>query len=240
MAPPTSNATVFIDIDCLPDLTQFKKTLQEGCLNETRKSTRQAAYRPGNDVICYMISLNVECGWLASEDTTEEQRTKFLHGDPWRSQFPMRDYAFIMQEISAALGLAISPPAGPPTPPLPHNKLPLSVLAPSRYLSPLADENAKADNARLLHMTNDVAIAGLTTPRFIARAAFRSLPNMEAGAIAGQQAPIAPERAFQRTTCASTTCTTWRTRMGPTWEVGGYISWAGFRERFVLSLMSLS
>ncbi|KAH6675357.1 hypothetical protein F5X68DRAFT_235507 [Plectosphaerella plurivora] len=111
----------------------------------------------------------------ALQDTTDEERTKALRQDPRHSQFPMGDYAFIMQELSAALGLTISPPPEPHTPPLPHNDLPMNILSPSRYLSPMADDAAKADNATLLKMTNDVAIAGLTTPRFVAHAVFRSL-----------------------------------------------------------------
>lgn len=111
----------------------------------------------------------------ALADETDEQRTKSLRRDPRRSQFPMGDYAFIMQELSAALDLPISPPPEPVTPPLPHNNLPMNVLTPSRYLSPHADHRAKTENAKLLKMTNDVAIAGLTSSRFVAHGVFRSL-----------------------------------------------------------------
>ncbi|KAM0326304.1 hypothetical protein ACHAQA_006902 [Verticillium albo-atrum] len=104
-----------------------------------------------------------------------EKRILHLRDDPRCSQFPMGDYAFIMQEMSAALDIPMSSPVQPPTPTLPHNNLPMDILTPSRYVSPLADDQARAENAKALQYTNEVATAGLTSSRFVAHAVFRSL-----------------------------------------------------------------
>ncbi|KAM0496595.1 hypothetical protein D7B24_000589 [Verticillium nonalfalfae] len=104
-----------------------------------------------------------------------EKRILALREDSRCSQFPFGDYAFIMQEMAAALDMTISPPVEPPTPTLPHNSLPMDILTSSRYLSPLADAQAKAENAKVLQYSNDVATAALTSSRFVAHAVFRSL-----------------------------------------------------------------
>ncbi|GJC99054.1 pyridine nucleotide-disulfide [Colletotrichum higginsianum] len=108
-------------------------------------------------------------------DDASDWRTVSLRDDPRASQFPMGDYAYLMQEFSSALGLPISPPLEPPTPLLPHNNKPMDILTPARYLSPLADEAARAEAAKSLQQTHTTAIAGLTASCFVPRAVFRSL-----------------------------------------------------------------
>ncbi|KAF6841056.1 pyridine nucleotide-disulfide oxidoreductase [Colletotrichum musicola] len=98
-----------------------------------------------------------------------------LRSDPRASQFPMGDYAYLMQEFSSALGVPISPSPVPPTPPLPHNSLPMDILTPARYISPGADNSARSEAEKSLAQTHAVALAGLTSPRLVARAVFRSL-----------------------------------------------------------------
>ncbi|EEY16267.1 conserved hypothetical protein [Verticillium alfalfae VaMs.102] len=49
-------------------------------------------------------------------------------------------------------------------------RLPMDILTSSRYLSPLADAQAKAENAKVLQYSNDVATAALTSSRFVAHA----------------------------------------------------------------------
>lgn len=108
-------------------------------------------------------------------DDASDRRTVSLRDDPRASQFPMGDYAYLMQEFASALGIPISPFPGPPMPALPHNGRPMDILTPARYLSPLADDAAREEAAKSLAVTRDTAVAGLTTPRFAAKAVFRSL-----------------------------------------------------------------
>jgi hypothetical protein len=103
------------------------------------------------------------------------QRTLDLRDDPRLSQFPMGDYSFIMQEFSEALSIPRVDPSLSGIPMLPHNSLPLDMLTPARYPSPTDDSSAKADAEKLRQDTVQVSIDGLTTPRFVPRAVFRSL-----------------------------------------------------------------
>lgn len=109
---------------------------------------------------------------LDSDDSIP--RTLGLRKDPRASQFPMGDYPWLMQELSAALGMSISPPAGE-TPPLPHNGKGLSVLTPARYPSKRLTEAQRAEVSSALQQTYNTAMAGLTKGKFVAKAVFRSL-----------------------------------------------------------------
>lgn len=103
------------------------------------------------------------------------QRTLDLRDDPRCSQFPMGDYPFLMQEIAEALGISIEEPLTEGLPNLSHNGQPLNVLTPSRYPDSVESREAKTDTTKLREDTRSVALAGLTSPRFVARAVFRSL-----------------------------------------------------------------
>ncbi|CAM1511777.1 Fc.00g092900.m01.CDS01 [Cosmosporella sp. VM-42] len=107
------------------------------------------------------------------------QRTLDLRDDPRVSQFPMGDYVYLMNEFSTALARSIWPGLEP-TPKLPHNKLPLDMLTPARYepswnSMPGLDLFAYESAGRSRLDTQKVAMDGLTTSRFVARAVFRSL-----------------------------------------------------------------
>lgn len=100
------------------------------------------------------------------------QRTLDLRVDPRCSQFPMGDYPFLMQDMAEALGMSIKEPLTEGLPNLSRNGQPLNMLTPARY----PDSNEAGDDSqRLREETRSVALAGLTTPRFVARAVFRSL-----------------------------------------------------------------
>ncbi|KAI0021653.1 FAD/NAD(P)-binding domain-containing protein [Xylariomycetidae sp. FL0641] len=101
-------------------------------------------------------------------------RTLALRADPRCSQFPMGDYAFLMQEFAAALDIPISPPLSPPTPPA-ANGLPMDVLTPSRYLPPRATAAQRAHAEANRALTHATATAGLDEGKFVAGAVFRSL-----------------------------------------------------------------
>lgn len=97
-----------------------------------------------------------------------------LRGDVRSSQFPMGDYAFLMQEFAAALGIEISGPVGE-TPPLPHNGKSMDILTPARYVLGDATAAMRAEASTSLHQTHETALSGLTRGKYVARAVFRSL-----------------------------------------------------------------
>lgn len=103
------------------------------------------------------------------------QRTLDLRDDPRLSQFPMGDYPFLVQEMAEALGLPIEAPVIQGLPSLSHNQQPLNMLTPSRYTDSRDDDQAKEEARRSREDTHKTALAGLTTPKFVARAVFRSL-----------------------------------------------------------------
>lgn len=108
---------------------------------------------------------------LTNDDSI--QRTLALRDDPRCSQFPMGDYAFLMQEFAAALGLQISQPIGT-TPRLAKGR-PMDILTPARYISLGASEAQREQAVQSLKCAHSTAVAGLTGRAFIAAAVFRSL-----------------------------------------------------------------
>lgn len=103
------------------------------------------------------------------------QRTLDLRDDPRCSQFPMGDYPYLVQEMAEALGIPITEPFTDSLPKLSHNDRPLNTLTPARYPDPTDTDTAQADGQKLREDTHNIALAGLTGTRFIARAVFRSL-----------------------------------------------------------------
>ncbi|KAH6895632.1 hypothetical protein B0T10DRAFT_478520 [Thelonectria olida] len=109
------------------------------------------------------------------KDDVSIQRTLDLRDDPRVSQFPMGDYIYLMDEFAQALSMDIHAPLAPPTPALPHNDLPLDMLTPARYTSVNDDDASKKEAEKSLAQTHKLTTDGLTTPKFVARAVFRSL-----------------------------------------------------------------
>ncbi|KAK8049651.1 hypothetical protein PG994_011381 [Apiospora phragmitis] len=95
-----------------------------------------------------------------------------LRPDPRSSQFPMGDYAFLMQEFAKALEMKASAPRE--TPPLANGKS-MDILTPARYVSEGAAQMQLAEVERNLACTHETALGGLTKARFVAQAVFRSL-----------------------------------------------------------------
>lgn len=102
------------------------------------------------------------------------KRFAALRGDPRVSQFPMGDYAYLMQEFASALDMEILPPVGA-TPLLPHNAKSMDILTPARYVSKQATAAQQAEADRSLRQTYETALAGLIKGKFVAKAVFRSL-----------------------------------------------------------------
>lgn len=107
---------------------------------------------------------------LEKDDTIE--RTIALRSDPRISQFPMGDYAFLMQEFATALGLKISAPRETS---LLANGKSVDILTPARYAPVNATDAQMTEVEKNLSSTHDTAMAGLTKAKFVAQAVFRSL-----------------------------------------------------------------
>lgn len=108
---------------------------------------------------------------LADDDSIA--RTLALRADPRTSQFPMGDYAFLMQEFARALDIPIGPFGS--TPPLANGKA-MDILTPARYAYPeVQSDRAQEEAAKSLRATHSTAVAGLCHARFVAGAVFRSL-----------------------------------------------------------------
>jgi hypothetical protein len=103
------------------------------------------------------------------------QRALSLRDDPRIAQFPMGDYLWLMQEFTEALSLDSLPLPDGDVPNLSHNDLPLDMLTPSRFPDFADDKSSIEEARRSLADTHKVTIDGLTTPRFVPRAVFRSL-----------------------------------------------------------------
>jgi hypothetical protein len=110
----------------------------------------------------------------ALRSDTSIERTLNLRTDPRASQFPMGDYAWLMQEFAAALGLERSPSPGK-MPRLPPADKEMDILTPARYPNKSLTDFQKAQVAESLRQTEATAWAGLTSAKFVARAVFRSL-----------------------------------------------------------------
>ena len=102
------------------------------------------------------------------------QATLSLRLDPRVSQFPMGDYAWLMQEFATALELQRCPPMGP-MPQLPPAGAEMDILTPARYPSKQLSEFQRAEMVKSLRQTESTAWAGLSNGRFVARGTFRSL-----------------------------------------------------------------
>ncbi|KAL8294545.1 hypothetical protein RB597_007809 [Gaeumannomyces tritici] len=112
----------------------------------------------------------------ALADDTSLAYTTALRKDPRITQFPMGDYAWLMDQFAKALNIQISrPTADRPMPPTPPTNLPIDVLTPARYISPDATVEQIAEAQEALRQTQDTIVGGLTQRRFLAHAVFRSL-----------------------------------------------------------------
>ncbi|KAL8388850.1 hypothetical protein RB595_008976 [Gaeumannomyces hyphopodioides] len=107
---------------------------------------------------------------------TSEAQTAALRKDPRITQFPMGDYAWLMDQFAKALNIQISQPAAEkPMPSTPPSNLPMDVLTPARYISPDATMEQVAEAQEALRQTQEAIVGGLTQRKFLAHAVFRSL-----------------------------------------------------------------
>ncbi|KAK4171631.1 hypothetical protein QBC36DRAFT_339607 [Triangularia setosa] len=110
----------------------------------------------------------------ALDKDTSIKRTIALRDDPRASQFPMGDYAWLMQEFATALdmecrdhlsAMPVLPPAG--------NEM--NVLTPARYPSKRLNEFQRLEVTESLKQTEATVWAAISSGKFVAKAVFRSL-----------------------------------------------------------------
>ncbi|KAK1757861.1 hypothetical protein QBC47DRAFT_295955 [Echria macrotheca] len=102
------------------------------------------------------------------------ERTIKLRNDPRVSQFPMGDYAWLMQEFATALGLERSPPLGK-MPRMPPSGMEMNILTPARYPSQILKEPQQLEVRECLRQTENTAWAGISSAKYLGKAVFRSL-----------------------------------------------------------------
>jgi len=105
---------------------------------------------------------------------TSLERTLSLRQNPRGSQFPMGDYAWLMQEFATALGLGCSPPPDNMPRLSPANKQ-MDSLTPARYPSSVLSDAQQIEVTKSLKQTEVTAVAGISSAKFVSRAVFRSL-----------------------------------------------------------------
>ncbi|KAF4126949.1 Pyridine nucleotide-disulfide oxidoreductase, partial [Geosmithia morbida] len=110
---------------------------------------------------------------LALDDSIS--RTLDLRDDPRCSQFPMGDFVFIVQDIADALELPMETSLPEGLPPLADNGKPIDMVVPARYADETDSLEARNETHKTLEATKQAILTGLTTPRSVARAVFRSL-----------------------------------------------------------------
>lgn len=102
------------------------------------------------------------------------QRTIALRDDPRASQFPMGDYAWLMQEFATALEMERVDHLGA-MPALPPAGNEMNILTPARYPSKRLNEFQQPEFTKSLKQTEATVWAGVSSGKFVAKAVFRSL-----------------------------------------------------------------
>ncbi|KAK6543397.1 hypothetical protein TWF694_000144 [Orbilia ellipsospora] len=108
----------------------------------------------------------------ALKNDTSIERTLALRTDPRASQFPMGDYAWLMQEFGAALGLERKPHLTQ----MPFiSGVEMSILTTARYIGNSINDAQMKEVEKNLGQTQSIVHAGINQGRLVARAIFRSL-----------------------------------------------------------------
>ncbi|TVY36306.1 hypothetical protein LSUB1_G005863, partial [Lachnellula subtilissima] len=101
-----------------------------------------------------------------AEDTTLETMLK-LRTEPRRAQFPMGDYAFLMESFSSIMDIKRTEPG--------DSTGRTGLVLPSRYLPDSASATERKEAASALSIINNTITASAKTGKYVARAAFRAM-----------------------------------------------------------------
>ncbi|CAG8974584.1 hypothetical protein HYALB_00004381 [Hymenoscyphus albidus] len=102
---------------------------------------------------------------LASDTTLESMLA--LRTDPRRAQFPMGDYAYLMESFSEILSIPRTEPS--------DSTGRTGLVLPARYVSPTASETEKHEASTALSIIDKLVTDSTTAGKFVARAAFRAM-----------------------------------------------------------------
>lgn len=105
------------------------------------------------------------------DDTTIDSMLS-LRNDPRRAQFPMGDYAYLMESFSSILGIARQEPSGA------ESQTRTGIVLPPRYLPSSASEVSKQEARTALENIDRIFSASATQGKFVARAVFRALQGI--------------------------------------------------------------
>ena len=103
-----------------------------------------------------------------AEDKTMEMMLK-LRGDPRRAQFPMGDYAYLMESFSEILGIKRFEPEGNPTTPR------TGIVLPARYVFDSVSVGEQQEVQKELSIVDKIFSDSERHGKFIARAIFRAM-----------------------------------------------------------------
>ncbi len=106
------------------------------------------------------------------QDVTIDAMLK-LRTDPRRAQFPMGDYAYLMESFREILEIKRVEPA----PPKAEGER-TGIVLPARYLPSTANEKEKSESAKELDIIDRIFDQSETKGRYVARAVFRGLQGV--------------------------------------------------------------
>jgi hypothetical protein len=101
-----------------------------------------------------------------AEDSTLESMLK-LRTEPRRAQFPMGDYAYLMESFSSIMDIKRTEPEG--------STGRTGLVLPSRYLPDSASETERKEAASALSIINNTLTESAKAGKYVARAAFRAM-----------------------------------------------------------------
>ncbi|EHA46889.1 hypothetical protein MGG_08730 [Pyricularia oryzae 70-15] len=115
---------------------------------------------------------------LEADDCMKKERALRVHRKEHpeaAAQYPMGDYAWLMQEFARALDINMTPPPTATELIPPDGDEPMNILTPSRYPSKGASGQQLDEMSKNMAATRRTVSAALKDGRFVARAIFRGL-----------------------------------------------------------------
>jgi len=105
------------------------------------------------------------------DDTTIDSMLK-LRTDPRRAQFPMGDYAYLMESFASILSITLQEPPGTPA------DVKTGIVLPPRYIPDSASLTQKHEAKSALEAIDRIFTHSATKGKFVARAVFRALQGI--------------------------------------------------------------
>lgn len=106
-----------------------------------------------------------------AEDDSREKMLK-LRNNPRAAQFPMGDYAYLMESFSDILGIQRIEPSGT------EAGVRTGIVLPARYLDPNANESQGKQSSRALEEVDKIFMESAESARFVQRAIFKAMQGV--------------------------------------------------------------